>query len=579
MNLLTRLHIDKGWAFARSHMKISIAAALVLVGAAYGIVRASSGSSQAATYVIGEAQKRTIISTVTGTGQVSALSQVNIQPKASGALTRVAVQNGDHVRAGDLIAQIDPGDAAINLENAQIALDKLYTPADASSITQAQNALASAKESKSSAQDDLTSAYDSGVREVANSFLDMPSIVSGLNDVVYGNGYLSDQNTLYLSDTERSYADQAAASFDTAKRQYDQAFANYKSLPPAAPAEEQEPLIDDAYSAAEQLAKAAKDAKNAVDFIKNREADYKPGDVAGVESNLDTWISKINSHVSSLDAAQKSIQSAKDAITAADRSISDKTAALQKLQQGPDALDVRSQELSVQQRQKALADYSVRAPFDGIVANLDAHKGDTVGSATTLAVLMTQQKVAEISVNEVDVAKLKEGQKATLTFDAVDGLSISGEVAQIDQIGTVTQGVVSYGVKIRFDTQDERIKPGMSVSASIAADVRQDVLAVPASAIKTQNGTSYVEVVDSSTPVTQGFQGSALAAAPSQQAVETGASDDSYTEILSGLNEGDKVVTRTISAASASGATQSQAPSLFGNGGRGGATGGVRIGR
>ena len=70
-------------------------------------------------------------------------------------------------------------------------------------------------------------------------------------------------------------------------------------------------------------------------------------------------------------------------------------------------------------------------------------------------------------MNEVDAAKISVGNKTTLTFDATEDLTLTGKVAQIDTIGTVEQGVVSYKVKIAFDTQDERIKPGMTANASI----------------------------------------------------------------------------------------------------------------
>ena len=65
-----------------------------------------------------------------------------------------------------------------------------------------------------------------------------------------------------------------------------------------------------------------------------------------------------------------------------------------------------------------------------------------------------------------DFLTIKVGDKATLTFDAVTDLSISGQVAEIDTVGTVSQGVVSYALKIAFDTQDTRVKPGMTVSAA-----------------------------------------------------------------------------------------------------------------
>jgi multidrug efflux pump subunit AcrA (membrane-fusion protein) len=144
-------------------------------------------------------------------------------------------------------------------------------------------------------------------------------------------------------------------------------------------------------------------------------------------------------------------------------------------------------------------------------------------------------------LNEVDIAKIKLGQKTTVTFDAIEDLTLTGEVVEIDSVGTVSQGVVSYVVKINFDTNDDRIKPGMSISASIITNTAQDVLVIPSSAVKTKNGISYVEKLDKS------LSGSSATSFPAQTKVEIGLSDDSKTEIISGLNEGDFVVTKTVS--------------------------------
>ncbi len=116
-------------------------------------------------------------------------------------------------------------------------------------------------------------------------------------------------------------------------------------------------------------------------------------------------------------------------------------------------------------------------------------------------------------------------------------------------MGAVSQGVVTYNVKIAFDTQDDRVKPGMSVSASIITEAKPNVLLVPNSAIKSQGGISYVEIVegdDRNTALADNANGVILKNAPRRQNIEIGAANDEFTEIISGLNEGDVVVTRTI---------------------------------
>jgi multidrug efflux pump subunit AcrA (membrane-fusion protein) len=171
-------------------------------------------------------------------------------------------------------------------------------------------------------------------------------------------------------------------------------------------------------------------------------------------------------------------------------------------------------------------------------------------------------QMAEISLNEVDVAKVAIGQKVTLTFDAIEGLSLTGVVSEIDTIGTVTQGVVTYNVKIAFDTQDERVKGGMSVNASIITNVKADTLVVPNSAVKTQGTGHYVEIFDPPIATTSGNQGTVSKVAPHKVQVEIGLANDTSTEITSGLKEGEQVVTKTTTTT----AVKTAAPSLIGGG-------------
>ena len=137
------------------------------------------------------------------------------------------------------------------------------------------------------------------------------------------------------------------------------------------------------------------------------------------------------------------------------------------------------------------------------------------------------------------------GQKATLTFDAIDGYSVTGKVIEIDTIGTVSQGVVIYNVKIGFDTSDTRVKPGMSVNASVITDVKQDIILVPNSAVKTQGTEQYVEVLPLSQITVAGTSTTAVIT-PERRIVTTGIANDTMTEILSGIDVGENVVTRTI---------------------------------
>jgi RND family efflux transporter MFP subunit len=212
----------------------------------------------------------------------------------------------------------------------------------------------------------------------------------------------------------------------------------------------------------------------------------------------------------------------------------------------------------------------VTATIDGTVNAVNIKNGDDLSrlsssSSSEAPIIIGDLGTmkAQVQVNEVDVANVSDGQKVTLSFDAADGLQTTGKVEKIDSLGTIDQGVVTYNVTIDIDSLDSRVKPEMSVSASIITDVLQNVLIVPASAVKTQSGSTYVEVLNSGET-------------PMQKNVETGITNGTDTEIVSGISEGDKVVTQSIdpnsttsssSSSSSRGGTSLRVPG-FGGGGR-----------
>jgi HlyD family secretion protein len=258
----------------------------------------------------------------------------------------------------------------------------------------------------------------------------------------------------------------------------------------------------------------------------------------------------------------------------AERTIKELELSLADMKAGADEFDIRAKKIVIQQKEDALldakqtlSDHYIRAPFGGVVADVGVKKGDTVSSGTVVATVISDQRLAEVSLNEVDAAGVSVGQKVVFSFDAVEGLSLTGKVAEVDTLGTVTQGVVTYNIKIAFDTQDDRVKPGMSVSANIITDVRPDVLTVSNSAVKIQDGAKYVELFESlpeGITEEQAAQGTVLAVSPLIKQAETGVSNDTKTEITSGVKEGSWVISRTISSNSNTAVPNTGTRAIFG---------------
>ncbi|MDO8668600.1 MAG: efflux RND transporter periplasmic adaptor subunit [bacterium] len=608
----------------KKHKIASIIILLLIIGGVYYGYNKFKASSIKPAYITSAVEKGTLIISVSSSGQISAANQVDITSKVSGDIKKIAVAGGQTVKAGDLIAQIDATnayktvrDANTNLQSAQLAMDKLKQPVDSYSLMQAENALTNAKtnleklklsqpvdyqtavDNKKKAEDDLSKTYEDAFNTVANVYLDLPTIMTVMDNVLYskeiseseatigqsyGNIAVLENSMIDSSDSEKTslklFQARAESDYKIARGKYDLSFLNYKNSSRYSDRSAIEALLAETLETTKLIAQSAKSESNYLDAWVDSMSKLDLtifSKVNEYQTNLATYIGQTNSHLSSLLSTQSTINNNKNALVsavgslkeieqnnpfdlaAAEASVKEKQASLIKLQAGTDSLDIRSQELSLQQKrnalidaQTALADYTIRAPFDGVVAAVNAKVGDSASGVITT--IMTAQHIAEISLNEVDVAKIKIGNKATLTFDAIDGLDISGRVAEIDALGAVTQGVVTYNVKIVFDTQDSRVKSGMSANATIITNVKTDILLVPNSAVKTDsNGGSYVQTLDS-------------AGQPQNVIVQIGLANDNSAEIISGLNEGDKVVTQTITA----GATNTIT-------GQSGAAGGLRI--
>jgi HlyD family secretion protein len=625
----------------KSVVVITILAVLGLTFLGY---KMTGGDSSAIRYTLAAVAKGTLITTVSGSGQVDATKQTDIKPAASGELLSLNIKNGQNVTAGTIIGQIDSTDAkravrdaAINLENAQIALEKLKQPADKYTVLQAQSDLDSAKKALSDLQDPpdattlinaqnavrqaersleeaknnsdktnldteqtLSKAYDDGYTAVSNAYLDLPQLIKDAYSVQWTDGSNSPDNVpsyeLLLGEDSVFISDMLNA-YSNASSLYNISFEDFKTVSRTNNRETIYNLIKETLDTSTAISQSLESSRNMLDAIINK--DYKQYYIAPVVDALRpkmiSDISTINKHITALQNAKDTIDTtnqnspisltqAVNSITAAQEDLKAKQAALEKLQEGTaqtdieaananiatkqntldkllegaDALDLKTQELSVRQRANALADakealndYVIKAPYDCLIAVVNVNKGDLVSSGTSIATVITKSLLAEISLNEVDIAKIKIGQKATLTFDAIDGLSITGEVVEIDTLGTVSQGVVSYNAQISFDTQDERVKPGMSISTAIITDAKQDVLMVPNAAVKTQGGTTYVEMFANQTAATSGTTNSMTITSdtpPAQQEVTVGSANDTFTEIVSGLNEGDQVVIRSVAA-------------------------------
>jgi len=177
------------------------------------------------------------------------------------------------------------------------------------------------------------------------------------------------------------------------------------------------------------------------------------------------------------------------------------------------------------------------SPVNGIITEVNNKEGEVLGTGVikeTFSRVMSLDMIIESEVPESDIVKVKLGQHAKVTFDALSqDDAFDGEVIEIDPASTTIQDVVYYQIKLKMNSVDSRIKPGMSANVDVATAEKENVVMIPMRAVKTDDQTNrkYVDVLQADNTTKRAY-------------VETGLQgDDGMVEIKSGLSGGEKVVT------------------------------------
>jgi len=231
------------------------------------------------------------------------------------------------------------------------------------------------------------------------------------------------------------------------------------------------------------------------------------------------------------------------------------------------ALD--SQNDALNEAKDNLAKAAVVAPFDGLITSVNVEGGDEVQKGTVAVVIADPTKFeAEIMVSETDVFQVHDGAEATVQVDAMSAIVLPAKVTHISPTATIQQGVVNYEVKVEVQSleavateqqasqamtppagmgsasgqgnaatsqasavvpEDVQLRDGLTVTVSVILQQKNNVLLVPYTAITSQGGQSYIQVVSPS-------------GTTEQRAIKTGITDYKNTEVTEGLSEGEQVV-------------------------------------
>jgi HlyD family secretion protein len=248
------------------------------------------------------------------------------------------------------------------------------------------------------------------------------------------------------------------------------------------------------------------------------------------------------------DLAETAVQSAQAALKAAEGSIAQTRGALL-------------------QSRTNLGYSIIRSPVDGVVISRAVDVGQTVAASFqtptlfTIAQDLTKMRI-EVSVDEADISRVREGQKATFTVDAYPEQTFAGNVVQVRNAPVITQNVVTYVVVVNVDNTDLRLKPGMTANVAVEVGRVDNALKLPAAALRFKPKGDGDSKEKRAGQTDGGAQQSAMGSGkgggrkgggpqvyqlkegkPVALAVKTGMADNSGYEMLEGaLKEGDEVI-------------------------------------
>ena len=501
--------VQKAKQFGKKNWKWLVpVACVVLVG---GVLLLKPGKAhQASTdtsYVEDVPQLRDVSNSLSGTGTLNPANTYTVKSLVDGKVLTGEFEEGDVVEEGTVLYTIDSSDASTNLEKASIALqqaqrsydktvDRQYVRAEVAGVV---SSLKVAKGDEVTSGQEVAVIRDSSkmmlsllfpaadaanfsVGQSAQVVLDGTfETLEGTITAVTGTDELSTGNLLTRTVT---IAVRNAGGLTTAQA----ATANINGVSSIASA-------TFAYQAERTLTAPAAGTVSAINV---REGDAVVQDAILIEL--------------SGDDLTESIQSASETL--------------------------RSAQISMENLQDTMNNYTITAPISGTVIEKDVKAGDALTSGTTLCVLYDLSYLEMvINVDELQVSSLSVGQSVQVTADAVPDKAYVGEVTRVSMKGSSSGGTTTYPVTVRIDDIDG-LRPGMNANAEIVVANATSALCVPNAAI-VQGG--YVLVTKDSP--------SAANAAPEMEApdgyvyveVKTGVSDDDYTQITSGLKAEDTI--------------------------------------
>ena len=504
--------------FVKQHWKIILAVVCVAAAGGYFLLqqRDAKPANVDTSYVEDVPSRRDVSNTLSGTGTLNPANTYTVKSLVDGKILAAALEEGDVVTEGDVLYTIDSSNASTNLQKAEIALqqaqrsydktvDRQYVRADVAGT------VSSLKVAKG---DEVTSGQEVAViRDSSKMLLTLEFPAADAANFSVGQAALVTLDgtfeTLNGTVTKVTGTD-ALSTGNLLTRTVTISVQNAGGL---------------------TTAQAATASINGVSSIASASFAYQAERTLTAQSS--GTVSAIN--------VQEGSTVEKDAILL-QLTGDDLTEAIQSASE-----TLQSAQISMENMQDTMSNYTITAPISGTIIEKDAKQGDAMTSGTTLCIIYDLSYLEmQINVDELQISSLTVGQKVQITADAVQSKTYIGTVTRVSMKGTANGGTTTYPVTIQLDDIDG-LRPGMNANAEIVVAEANNVLTVPNAAIVRGN---YVLVTQDSPSASNADETMTAPDGYVYVPVQTGVSDDDYTEITSGLKDSDTIAYDPTSVAS-----------------------------
>ena len=502
-------------AFAKKNWKWLVP--VVVAAAAGAVFLISGGGNKAAsrdvTYAETTPTRQDVSNSLSGTGTLNPANTYTVKSLVDGKILTGGFEEGDKVEEGDVLYTIDSSDASTNLEKASIALQQAQRSYDKTVDLQYVRAevdgtVSSLKVAKG---DQVTSGQEVAViRDSSKMLLNL--LFPAADAANFSVGQSAD---VMLDGTFETLKGTITAITGTDELSTGNLLVRTVTI-----------RVNNAGGLT--TAQAATASVNGVSSIASATFAYQAERTLTAQAG--GTVSAIN--VQEGDAVSKGdilIELTGDDLTESIQSASE---------------SLRSAEISMQNLQDNMSNYTITSPISGTIIEKDAKQGDALTSGSTLCVIYDLSYLEMvINVDELQIGALSVGQKVQITADAVADKTYVGTVTRVSMKGSSSGGTTTYPITIRIDNTDG-LRPGMNANAEIVVAEANNALVVPNAAV-IRGG--YVLVSKKSPSAANAVEDMDAPEGYVYVKVETGVSDDSYTEIKSGLQEDDTVAYDTSS--------------------------------